>query len=248
MLNVQPLLRPWMSQHGFTKHFWPSCSLPSTPLPLYTTMLSSVKLCSLLEVNMPRSWPSAAFSSITWPPAWPAFFIIALSREKRVSCLCSVPSTRSSTCAMGHEIGNRTSWKQLTIPVNLEAYSSWLLPVKIAEGTISPNTSTRDTDSTTATQDGTSLSRNSGRASFATEFISSRVTSSLWWFAISGRTFSAATLSSFSLCFSRIPGTSFSSSPRRVSRSPRSRDTRPMVRPAASAAMETQISTSARHR
>mmetsp|Transcript_73436 Transcript_73436/g.192576 ORF Transcript_73436/g.192576 Transcript_73436/m.192576 type:complete len:264 (+) Transcript_73436:1322-2113(+) len=135
------------------------------------------------------------------------------------------------------ERAHSTNW---TSGANFAAILSCPLPVKIAEGMISPKRRTRVTDMITASQEGTIWSRKSGRASLASEFMRRRVTNSRWWSLISGRTLYAANWSSFSFCLSNSSIMSFSSVFTMISISMGSIETMPIVRPAASAAMSTQ--------
>ena len=57
------------------------------------------------------------------------------------------------------------------------AIRSWDGPVNIAEGNISPKTNTKTTEKSTAAQVGANLSTKIGKASFASELQSNKVTS-----------------------------------------------------------------------
>ena len=117
---------------------------------------------------------------------------------------------------------------------------SWPLPVKTADGTISPNTSTSVTEMMTASQDGTTRSRKSGSVSLAAELSSSRVTSSRWWRRTRGSSRSACCLSRMSCSRSSSVSQSSTSVSSMTCRSKGSMDTKPTVSPAARAATITQ--------
>mmetsp|Transcript_17893 Transcript_17893/g.52211 ORF Transcript_17893/g.52211 Transcript_17893/m.52211 type:complete len:267 (+) Transcript_17893:900-1700(+) len=147
------------------------------------------------------------------------------------------PLSRSR--AMGFEMTQRQTIRNLTQGMKAEARGSCPGPVKTAEGRISPHRSTKVTEISTARNGGTSWSRKMGNASLASALRSSRVTSSRWWSLRRGRMCRAA-----SFCFSsrsRSSSVMQSSSRARwmISISFFSSDTRPMVRPAARAAPHT---------
>mmetsp|Transcript_7817 Transcript_7817/g.23145 ORF Transcript_7817/g.23145 Transcript_7817/m.23145 type:complete len:201 (-) Transcript_7817:79-681(-) len=166
---------------------------------------------------------------------------MARSSAKLYRPLWSSPSKWSKTLAMGHAMGVKRNCTTATMGANFAAIFSCSLPVNTAEGMISPNMSTSVTDKITAIQEGTILSKNKGKASFAHELSNSNVTRSLWWSLMSGRTLWAAAWSSFNLCLSLSATMSLSSVLTMMCISIGSMDTRPMVKPAASAATVTQI-------
>mmetsp|Transcript_77330 Transcript_77330/g.236696 ORF Transcript_77330/g.236696 Transcript_77330/m.236696 type:complete len:272 (+) Transcript_77330:96-911(+) len=102
--------------------------------------------------------------------------IMALSSCRGWSS-ASWPRTRSNISASGQTTGSTSTRASCTTGTMRAASFSWFGPVKIADGMISPKSSTTVTDSNTASQDGTSRSRNKGNASFAAALMRSSVTS-----------------------------------------------------------------------
>mmetsp|Transcript_72414 Transcript_72414/g.155024 ORF Transcript_72414/g.155024 Transcript_72414/m.155024 type:complete len:259 (+) Transcript_72414:337-1113(+) len=88
----------------------------------------------------------------------------------------SWPKNVSSIKLMGHTMNSKTHFRTLTPGANLAAMESWFGPVNMADGMISPNTSTKETEMSTAAHAGTRLSRKTGNASFAIAFTTRRVT------------------------------------------------------------------------
>mmetsp|Transcript_39518 Transcript_39518/g.122582 ORF Transcript_39518/g.122582 Transcript_39518/m.122582 type:complete len:221 (-) Transcript_39518:555-1217(-) len=122
----------------------------------------------------------------------------------------------------------------------------WFGPVKMAEGMISPQKSTTETESSTAAQDGTSSSRKMGSASFAMVLKSISVTSSRWWSFTSGRMRRAFACSWLSLSFSFLSAQYSARVARTTVRPKGSTVPRPSVRPAARAAEQMQRNTAPR--
>mmetsp|Transcript_22662 Transcript_22662/g.70248 ORF Transcript_22662/g.70248 Transcript_22662/m.70248 type:complete len:316 (-) Transcript_22662:65-1012(-) len=184
------------------------------------------------------------------------------------------PTHLSSRRLMGHVMGRTSNLATRTAGAKAAAKDSWLGPVKMADGMISPKMRTTVMESRMASQEGTRESRKIGSASLAAEFSISNVTSrhslllgfrhrgtqpdlSKKWPEIKGRTLSAHSWScnSFAwalLCSMRSATGSISSARRfcRTFKANSSMDVRPNVSPAAIAAQSvhtTALPTSKNH-
>mmetsp|Transcript_78272 Transcript_78272/g.162576 ORF Transcript_78272/g.162576 Transcript_78272/m.162576 type:complete len:243 (+) Transcript_78272:1438-2166(+) len=109
-------------------------------------------------------------------------------------------------------------------------------PVKMAEGIISPHSRTNVTETRRARIGGMRSSRKIGRASFAMALSRRSVTSKRWWSCSTGLMRLAASWFCLSRSFSSGPSQSELSASCITSSSLSSRETRPIVRPAAIAA------------
>mmetsp|Transcript_93374 Transcript_93374/g.247882 ORF Transcript_93374/g.247882 Transcript_93374/m.247882 type:complete len:257 (+) Transcript_93374:416-1186(+) len=109
---------------------------------------------------------------------WLSCFMVRTSAFKS-SLLCSStwwPSDLSRSKLKGQAMGSTTAFTNRTTGEKAAAKTSWLFPVKTAEGMISPKMRTTLTERTMASQLGTNVSRKRGNASLATALQSSSVT------------------------------------------------------------------------
>mmetsp|Transcript_69349 Transcript_69349/g.200906 ORF Transcript_69349/g.200906 Transcript_69349/m.200906 type:complete len:271 (-) Transcript_69349:50-862(-) len=119
--------------------------------------------------------PCKMFASSSYNTSSARVRIMALSSCRGCSS-SSWPRTLSSIKDKGQTIGMPTMRTKFTSGTMAAAKVSCFGPVKIAEGIISPKINTTVTDKTTANQEGTKPSRNSGNASFAAELSNNKVT------------------------------------------------------------------------
>mmetsp|Transcript_48413 Transcript_48413/g.122101 ORF Transcript_48413/g.122101 Transcript_48413/m.122101 type:complete len:231 (+) Transcript_48413:694-1386(+) len=206
--------------------------------------------------------PWIMFTSSNSKPLSSNVFAVAFISPRR-SSRSAWPRHLSSTKLMGQTRGKKTKRAQRTRGTNCAANRSWLGPVKIADGATSPKMSTTETERMIANHDGTSLSRKSGKASFAQAFVSSNVTKRAWlhvgfiqdcvsltemWPEIKGKICWAYCWScnnfSFALAWSSELARGSTSSTQRLQSTFKpnsSNEVRPSVNPAARAAHSTQI-------
>mmetsp|Transcript_52909 Transcript_52909/g.95241 ORF Transcript_52909/g.95241 Transcript_52909/m.95241 type:complete len:343 (-) Transcript_52909:829-1857(-) len=166
-------------------------------------------------------------------------------REWSESCAGAWPMPLSRSIAIGLATAYSVTRRKFTQGIPIEATVSCKGPVKTADGMISPQIRTNVTARSTAAKGGTSSSRKMGRDSFAKALSSSRVTRRRWWSFSRGRIFVAASFCFRSLSRSWLLLQSSGRAARMISSSLGSSDNKPMVRPAAMAAITMQISTAA---
>mmetsp|Transcript_66691 Transcript_66691/g.198454 ORF Transcript_66691/g.198454 Transcript_66691/m.198454 type:complete len:245 (-) Transcript_66691:253-987(-) len=160
---------------------WPQCR----------TLLMHASSTTSSWASILASWRGdATTSAVLWCSSrtpW-IMFISSSSRHSlfivRTSALMSSRRCSSTSCPralsrnrlMGHAMGSISSFTTRTSGENAAARGSWFLPVKSAEGMISPKMRTTVTERITATQPGTKRSRKRGSASLAAALHSRSVT------------------------------------------------------------------------